>query len=213
MGYIFTGCRLVTASNTAASSASVFTSLLVGDCLATNSYSSHCRLKILSYSQLFHFIYPRDRPHRKHVSQQLCCCITYISYGPRREHRFPVTPLLCVTNLLRPLPSNDLCLQSNYLATAVAWLLISRSLSRRGFTCYNILRPTWQIIFHYSWFNICILFIAWGTSDTHNVLEMGSVSGISCKEAKGSTQLGPSEMGNLNYCTYSLTLFITDPSE
>jgi hypothetical protein len=62
---IFTGCRLVTASNAVASSAFVFTFLLAGDCLTTNSLlhltntqagsdltpnskSSHCRLKLLS---------------------------------------------------------------------------------------------------------------------------------------------------------------------
>jgi hypothetical protein len=44
---IFTGCLLVTASYVLASAASVLTSLLAGDCLTTNSYSSNCRLKIL----------------------------------------------------------------------------------------------------------------------------------------------------------------------
>jgi hypothetical protein len=42
-----------------------------------------------------------------------------VSHGSRREHSFPITPVLRVTNLLRPLPSNDRCLQSHYLATAV----------------------------------------------------------------------------------------------
>jgi hypothetical protein len=42
------GCRLVMASNAVASSASVFTALLAGDCFTTNSYSSHWRLKTLS---------------------------------------------------------------------------------------------------------------------------------------------------------------------
>jgi hypothetical protein len=38
VGCIFTGCRLVTASNAVASSASVFTFLLAGDCLTTDFY-------------------------------------------------------------------------------------------------------------------------------------------------------------------------------
>jgi hypothetical protein len=40
--FIFTGCRLVTASNAVACSVSVFTSLLSGDWLTTNSYSWPC---------------------------------------------------------------------------------------------------------------------------------------------------------------------------
>jgi hypothetical protein len=62
VGSVFTGCCLVTASNAADSSASVFTSLLAGDCLTTHAllqltnsqagghltpttYSPHYRLK------------------------------------------------------------------------------------------------------------------------------------------------------------------------
>jgi hypothetical protein len=52
INYIFTDCCLITVSNSVASSASVLMSLLPGDCLTTNSYSSHCRLKTFSQSQL-----------------------------------------------------------------------------------------------------------------------------------------------------------------
>jgi hypothetical protein len=38
---------------------------------------------------------------------------------PRREYRFPITPLVRVTNLLRSLPSNGRCLHSYYLATGL----------------------------------------------------------------------------------------------
>jgi hypothetical protein len=43
---IFTGCRLVAASNTVASSASVFTSLLTGDYLTTNWTQSQSQVKV-----------------------------------------------------------------------------------------------------------------------------------------------------------------------
>jgi hypothetical protein len=43
----------------------------------------------------------RAGPHREHLSQQFfSCCITWLSLGPRRDYRFPITPSLCVTNLL-----------------------------------------------------------------------------------------------------------------
>jgi hypothetical protein len=56
-------------------------------------------------------------------------------HGPRREHSFPVTPLVHVRNLL---PRNGSCLESQYLPTAVVWLLISRSLTSNGSTRNNI---------------------------------------------------------------------------
>jgi hypothetical protein len=49
---IFTGYLLITASKAVASSASMFTSLLASDSLATNSNSSNYRLKTPSQSQL-----------------------------------------------------------------------------------------------------------------------------------------------------------------
>jgi hypothetical protein len=90
---IVTGCRLVTASNVVASSASVFTSLLAYDCLITNSqtgghltptsYSSHCRFVITVH---------RHGLHRQHRFQQFFyCCITWLSNGLHREHNFRVT--------------------------------------------------------------------------------------------------------------------------
>jgi hypothetical protein len=49
--WCFTGCRLVTDSKAVASSASMFTSFLSGDCLSTYSYSSHCRIRTLSQTE------------------------------------------------------------------------------------------------------------------------------------------------------------------
>jgi hypothetical protein len=57
--------------------------------------------------------------HRKHHFQQLCCCVTQLSQGPRRGHRYLVSALVRVRNLLWPLPGNDLCLHSHYLATGL----------------------------------------------------------------------------------------------
>jgi hypothetical protein len=67
----------------------MFTPLLVDDCLATNG------------------------PHRKHHLQQVCCCITQLLHGPRREH-LP-SSLVRVRNLL---PNNGR-LHSHYLATTL----------------------------------------------------------------------------------------------
>jgi hypothetical protein len=47
-----------------------------------------------------------------------------LSHGQRREHRFSIIPLVRVRNPLRPLASNDHCLESHYLATSLQ--------------CYNI---------------------------------------------------------------------------
>jgi hypothetical protein len=58
---IFTSCCLVMASNTIASSASVFTSLLAGDFLTSNSYSSNCRLKTLNCSCCWLYNLSMDR--------------------------------------------------------------------------------------------------------------------------------------------------------
>jgi hypothetical protein len=49
----------------------------------------------------------------------------------------PTALLLLLACLLWLLPSNGSCLHSHYLATAVIWLLISRSLSSNGSTCHN----------------------------------------------------------------------------
>jgi hypothetical protein len=48
-------------------------------------------------------ITPRHGPHRKHLFEQLFYYGTQLSHGPRREHGFPVSPLVRVRNLL---PSN-----------------------------------------------------------------------------------------------------------
>jgi hypothetical protein len=56
---------------------------------------------------------------QKTPPQWFYCCITQLSHGPHREHRYPLTPLLHVTNLLLSLAINICCLQSHYLVTAV----------------------------------------------------------------------------------------------
>jgi hypothetical protein len=91
--YICTGCRLITASKNVASSASVFTPLLAGDCLTINlflqltnsqaggrltpnSYTSHYRLKDSLVSAAAACYIVSAQPHRKHLSHQfLYCCI------------------------------------------------------------------------------------------------------------------------------------------
>jgi hypothetical protein len=53
--------------------------------------------------------------HIKHRFQQFFyCCIEYIYHGLRRRRHFPITPLLLVTNLLRPLPSNGCCMAAYF---------------------------------------------------------------------------------------------------
>jgi hypothetical protein len=44
------------------------------------------------------------------------CTVTQLSHGPRKEHCFPVSPLVLVRNLL---PSNERCLRSHYLAKSL----------------------------------------------------------------------------------------------
>jgi hypothetical protein len=59
-------------------------------------------------------------PYRKHLSKKIFdCCVMYLSHGQHTEHRFLITPLVRVRNLLRPLPSNGHCSQSHYLATGL----------------------------------------------------------------------------------------------
>jgi hypothetical protein len=64
-------------------------------------------------------------------------CSSIVASHSYRQHSFPLTQLLHVANLLQPLPSNDRCLQSQLLTTAVVQLLISWSLHRNGSTCRN----------------------------------------------------------------------------
>jgi hypothetical protein len=114
------GCLLVTASNTVASSASVFTSLLACNCLTTHSLlqltnfqtGDHLttNLSSLLSAAVPRYIASARTAQETPIPTVLLSCITKISHGPRREHRFPVTPLLFVTNLLRPLPSKSGCL-------------------------------------------------------------------------------------------------------
>jgi hypothetical protein len=110
------------ASNAIASSASVFTSLLAGDCLTTHSLlqltnfqaGGHLQpttlltaVSRLSQSQLL-VIQPRHWPHTKHPSQLLFyCCIMWLLFGPSREHH------------------SSLAVYGHYLATATVYRVIT----------------------------------------------------------------------------------------
>jgi hypothetical protein len=60
---------------------------------------------------------PRHGTQRKHLSQQFFyCCIRQLSHGPRREHSYPVSPLVHVKYML---PSNGFFIHSHYLATGL----------------------------------------------------------------------------------------------
>jgi hypothetical protein len=140
---MFTGCRLVTGSNAVASSVSVFTPLLAGECLPTTSALLRNGLRqwgllrqgrlstttsdgsvpqlllVAADSRLCKLVLhitPRQGPHRKRRFQHFYCCVKQLSHGPRREHLFLVNLLVGVRN---PLPSNGRCLQSHYIATGL----------------------------------------------------------------------------------------------
>jgi hypothetical protein len=132
---IFTGYHLVTAFNAVASSASVFMSILPGDCLTTHSLLQliNSSLTVISHltptlltavsrprNRSFSSLYSLGTGRIENTSPNSSSIVaSHKSHGPLRVHRFPYTPLLPVTNLLRPLPSNGHCSQSHYLATAV----------------------------------------------------------------------------------------------
>jgi hypothetical protein len=68
-------------------------------------YTQWCLVTTLTeLNSVGRMIQLRSGQHRKLRFQQLfCCCFTQLSHGPRRKHRFPVSPLVRVRN---PLPSN-----------------------------------------------------------------------------------------------------------
>jgi hypothetical protein len=130
---VFTSRRLVTASNG-------------GRCLAlgsrTNSVPQHQLLTATAHkdnrsslltnsltSQIatFHCIAVQctnwlnsvgwKGPHRKHRFQEYFYrCVMQLSYGPRKDRRFPFSSLARVRNML---PRNGRCLRSHYLATGL----------------------------------------------------------------------------------------------
>jgi hypothetical protein len=76
------------------------------------------------------------RTAQRTLSQQLCyCCAMQLSHRLQREHRFPVSPLVRVRDLL---PSNRCCLQSHYLATGLHATLL---LFSEGCACDICDRP------------------------------------------------------------------------
>jgi hypothetical protein len=59
---------------------------------------------------------PPHGPHIKHRFQQSYCSVTQLARGRRREHRFKVSPLVHVRNML---PSKGRCLWNHYLAAGL----------------------------------------------------------------------------------------------
>jgi hypothetical protein len=116
---VFISRYLITASTI--SSASVLTFLSTGDCPTTvdsqlDSTPLHCTA-LTELNSVGRVIWSRSGPHKKLRFQQfIYCCVTQLPYGRRIEHRFPVSPLVRVRNLL---PSNWRCLKSRYLATGI----------------------------------------------------------------------------------------------
>jgi hypothetical protein len=90
--------------NAVGTSAFVFTNLLAGDCLLTNQTLDLSYLKYLGTERIENTAF--NHPLLNHEAV----------HGPRREHLFPVSPLMRARNLL---PSNGRCLQSHYLATGI----------------------------------------------------------------------------------------------
>jgi hypothetical protein len=63
-------------------------SLLFGDCLTTKTWTCPA-------------LTPWHEPHIKRRFQKFFSyCVMQLSYGPHREHRFPLNSLVCVWNLL-----------------------------------------------------------------------------------------------------------------
>jgi hypothetical protein len=95
----------------------------VGGHLTPTSCSSHCRLKAQD-------------------SALMAAGSRYIASTPTIQRTPLPTVVAC---LLRPLPSNDRCLQNHHLPTVVLWLLISQSLPSNGSTCHMPLTP-WRTV-------------------------------------------------------------------
>jgi hypothetical protein len=124
-------------------STSVSTALLASEYLTANA--------LLQLTELC--TSPRDEPDRKHLSQQFNFCVTKKSHGPRREHLFPVTPLMSITNLLRQIRSNCHFLQSHYLSTGLHDTVYY---CKVGCTSCVILRKATNILFYFVIEVVCI---------------------------------------------------------
>jgi hypothetical protein len=90
------------------------------DCTAAVRYLTHSATKSLHFTQLNRnnsteclLITPRHGPHGKHRSS---FGFQLLLSGPLGKHRFPVSSLVHVRNLL---PSKGRCLLSHYLATGM----------------------------------------------------------------------------------------------
>jgi hypothetical protein len=103
---IFTGCPLVTASNAVASSASVFTSLLAGNCLTTYSMLQ------LTNSQAGGHLTPTS--FLFWLSRNRSCSSTRTA----EETPLPTIPPLLRAHLFRQLPSNGCCIYAYFTVVA-----------------------------------------------------------------------------------------------
>jgi hypothetical protein len=100
------------------------------------SYSSNCRPKILANADAPLYT-ASAQTKQKTPLPTVILLLRHVALS-RTTWRTPLPSYsIVVTKLLRSLPSNGRCLQSHYLATAVVWLLISRSLLSSGSTSHN----------------------------------------------------------------------------
>jgi hypothetical protein len=88
-------------------------------------------------------------------------CLQYLGTD-RTENTFPLLPCYCCLRVcwgshfycIPLLPWKDTCLQSRYMATAVLYMIIPRSLAINGSTCHNIKRSIFSLAFrNYSAFS------------------------------------------------------------
>jgi hypothetical protein len=119
---IFTNCRLVTAS--------MFTSLLAGNCLTTNSYSSNCCLKTLLFHNHSCSLYSLTMDHKENAFPNSSSIVASRSYHKDSTYNIASQLFHCCVLWI--------CC-GHYIATAVAQLLISQSLPSIGSICHSIL--------------------------------------------------------------------------
>jgi hypothetical protein len=168
---IFTGCRLVMVSNTAASSTSVFTSLQAGNGLATNLHSSDCRLETpLDSTPLTE---SKSCYDQRTVGQSALVSCTHL--GPKTRIlllsdscRFVDTgrPLwqgdvVCHSQLPLALSSSSHLMPTNSSGHFISWVLIS--FLWWPLFCHLLTLPHWAL----SWSAEISLWLLWtGRSET-----------------------------------------------